>query len=192
MSITLDLINAIQAGDSTGIEQHFDYLMTSRIAERLDDMRVEVAKNMFKEEVEELDEQTWYVYDHDDEKKKIKKQLKTHSVAKLHAKKLGGNHKVASSEYYHDNLRQKTNEDFEDITPEDIEEFMQTEDFEQLDEISKESLRSYMDKSVQSYSDTGTKLRAKLQQGEEDPKLRKKILNRLQGQMTAYNKMKKA
>lgn len=138
MSTTLDLINAIQAGDSTGIEQHFDYLMTSRIAERLDDMRVEVAKNMFKEEVEELDEE------------------------------------------------------FEDITPEEIEEFMQTEDFEQLDEISKDHLRSYLDKSMNSYSDENAKLRVTQKSGEDGSKIKKKIMNRLQGQMKAYDKIKKA
>ena len=58
MSTTLDLINAIQKGDSVAIEQHFEYAMTTRIAERLDDMRAYVAKNMFNEDVD--------VYDYED------------------------------------------------------------------------------------------------------------------------------
>lgn len=90
---TLDLINAIQAGDSVGIEQQFDEAMTSRIAERLDDMRAYVAKNMFNEDVD--------VYDYSDI-----------------------------------------------ITESDIEEFMQTEEFEQLDELSKKTLGSYVKKAA--------------------------------------------
>jgi len=35
----------------------------------------------------------------------------------------------------------------EDFTPEQIEAFMQTEDYEQLDELSKETLQSYKDKT---------------------------------------------
>lgn len=88
---TLDLINAIHAGDSVNIEKQFEYAMTSRIAERLDDMRMSVAKNMFKE-----------------------------------------------------------NEEFVDITLEDIEEFMQTEEFEQLDELSKKTLAGYVSKNAAS------------------------------------------
>ena len=39
-------------------------------------------------------------------------------------------------------------ESLEDFTPEEIEDFMQTEDFEQLDEVSKDTLKSYLHKSV--------------------------------------------
>lgn len=46
---TRDLIDAIQAGDSVAIEQAFQQEMANRIADRLDTMRVEVAKNMFNE-----------------------------------------------------------------------------------------------------------------------------------------------
>lgn len=249
----LDLINAIEAGDSQNIEKHFDYEMTSRIAECLDDKRMEVAKNMFNEDVEvideKLDDNDWVHIKrkgsfHDPKNDEIVAYSKSHknsnsgpspkkgansairvSVAKKHGYTLKedieiideiskdtlksyvdksskegvkahgeGDLDKAKKRYkgVHAALNKLTKEDFEDITPEDIEEFMQTEEFDQLDEISKDTLRSYMDKSIQSYSDTGTKLRSKLQQGEEDPKLRKKIMNRLQGQMKAYDKLKKA
>ena len=93
MSTTLDLINAIQKGDSVAIEQHFEYAMTTRIAERLDDMRAYVAKSMFNEDVDVCD--------------------------------------------------------YEDvITEADIEAFMQTEEFEQLDELSKKTLGSYVTKAA--------------------------------------------
>lgn len=62
MSNTRELIDAIQAGDSTAIEQTFQTAMADRIAERLDTMRQEVARSMFKaesmveEEVESIEE----------------------------------------------------------------------------------------------------------------------------------------
>ena len=58
-----NLINAIAEGDSVGIESAFNQEMATRISDRLDDMRIDVARNMFrtesvqvKEEFEELDE----------------------------------------------------------------------------------------------------------------------------------------
>lgn len=89
----LDLINAIQAGNSQDIETHFESEMNNRIAERLDDMRAYVAKSMFNEDVD--------VYDYEDV-----------------------------------------------ITESDIEAFMQTEEFEQLDELSKKTLGSYVKKAA--------------------------------------------
>lgn len=49
----LDLVNAIHDGDSQGIEKYFEEEMTTRIAERLDDMRANVVKSMFNEDTEE-------------------------------------------------------------------------------------------------------------------------------------------
>lgn len=199
----LDLVNAIQAGDSQNIEKHFEYEMTDRIAERLDSKREEVARNMFKENLDESKISPLaakeILHRHDAHDKDFF-SLSHSQVSDLHdtAKKMKYRaHKNApgsTARMFHQHLSRlakKVNEEFDDITPEDIEEFMQTEEFEQLDEISKDTLRSYMDKSIQSYSDTGTKLRAKLQKGEEDPEMRKKIKQRLQGQMKAYDKLKK-
>jgi hypothetical protein len=45
---TMNLINAIQAGDAVGIESAFNSAMAEKVAERLDDMRTNVAQNMFK------------------------------------------------------------------------------------------------------------------------------------------------
>lgn len=67
---TRDLIDAIHAGEASQIQSAFENAMASRIADRLDTMRQEVAKNMFKaeqavveeaaevveEELEEIDE----------------------------------------------------------------------------------------------------------------------------------------
>ena len=45
-----DLINAIAEGDSVAIEAAFNSEMANRISDRLDDMRVDVAQNMFRTE----------------------------------------------------------------------------------------------------------------------------------------------
>lgn len=50
---TRDLIDAIESGNSTAIQQHFQDAIMSRVAERLDTMRIETAKNMFKSSVNE-------------------------------------------------------------------------------------------------------------------------------------------
>lgn len=45
---TLNLINAIQAGDAVELESAFNAAMAEKVAERLDTMRADVAQNMFK------------------------------------------------------------------------------------------------------------------------------------------------
>jgi hypothetical protein len=44
---TRDLIDAIESGNLSAIQQHFQDAIMSRVAERLDTMRIETAKNMF-------------------------------------------------------------------------------------------------------------------------------------------------
>ena len=55
-----NLINAIAEGDSVGIESAFNQEMATRISDRLEDMRIDVARNMFRTESvqEELEEET--------------------------------------------------------------------------------------------------------------------------------------
>lgn len=45
---TLNLINAIQAGDATAVEAGFQAAMAEKIAPRLDAMRQDVAAGMFR------------------------------------------------------------------------------------------------------------------------------------------------
>ena len=45
-----DLIDAIASGDSIAIETAFNTEMATRISDRLEDMRVDVARNMFATE----------------------------------------------------------------------------------------------------------------------------------------------
>jgi thymidine phosphorylase len=44
-----DLINAIATGNATETQDAFQAVMAEKISARLDDMRVQVAQNMFKE-----------------------------------------------------------------------------------------------------------------------------------------------
>jgi cell division protein FtsB len=56
MSGVQDLINAIDSGDSTTIDAAFENEMASRISTKLDDMKVDIAQNMFKSQQEVTDE----------------------------------------------------------------------------------------------------------------------------------------
>lgn len=94
---TRDLIDAIASGDSVAIQQSFETEMASRIAERLDTMRQDVAKNMFKEAAK-MKEEDDEMEDEDDEKEMKEEielvdeemdQSKVHPNA-LHVKPVGG------------------------------------------------------------------------------------------------------
>ena len=85
-----DLILAIAEGDSVAIEDNFNTVMSAKIADRLDDLRVNVASSMFGS--------------------------------------------TAVEESY----------ELDDYSLEEIEEFMMSEEFEQLDELSKKTLGSYV------------------------------------------------
>ena len=47
MGTTKDLINAISSGDAVSIEAAFNTAMAEKVSAKLDDMRIDVAKNMF-------------------------------------------------------------------------------------------------------------------------------------------------
>ena len=53
-----DLISAIASGSAIDTENAFNQVMSEKISARLDDMRVEVAQSMFKEQVEVTEEPT--------------------------------------------------------------------------------------------------------------------------------------
>lgn len=112
MSNVRELIDAIQAGDSQAIEQSFQQEMANRIADRLDTMRVEVAKNMFNEAA---------------------------CSSKMKKEKMN-----------EEEVDEEAELNLEDYSPEEIEAFMQTEDYEQLDELSKTTLASYAKKASSS------------------------------------------
>lgn len=52
---TRDLINAIAIGDAIEIENAFNSAMAEKISGRIDDMRVDVAQNLFSEKSTEVE-----------------------------------------------------------------------------------------------------------------------------------------
>lgn len=60
---TRDLINAIAAGDAIEIENAFNSVMAEKVSARIDDMRIDVAQNLFAEEqIDELSKTTLKSY----------------------------------------------------------------------------------------------------------------------------------
>lgn len=88
-----NLVDSIASGNTLDIENNFNTIMMSKISERIDTMRVDVAKSMFSESV-------------------IEEKLT-----------------------------------LEDFSIEELEDFMVSEEFEQLDELSKQTLGSYIKKA---------------------------------------------
>jgi hypothetical protein len=73
---TLDLVSAIINKDAVGIETAFNTAMGEKIASRLEDLRTNVAQNMFKqEEPETVVEEEYEI----DEATGMKKKKKTES-----------------------------------------------------------------------------------------------------------------
>jgi hypothetical protein len=57
MNTTLDLINAIDSGDTVDIEKSFEAIMSDKVSTKIDSLRQEIAQNMFKsKDVEEASE----------------------------------------------------------------------------------------------------------------------------------------
>lgn len=111
---TRDLIDAIESGNSSAIQQHFQDAIMSRVAERLDTMRIETAKNMFKSPVNEAwDNYTVHwsspnsdrvnksiVYGPSDDHEKMKAHLNANqfNVGKIHKVELYTGKVAASSD----------------------------------------------------------------------------------------------
>ena len=53
---TLNLINAIASGDAIEIENSFNSVMAEKISSRIEDMRFDVAQNMFAGDSQETEQ----------------------------------------------------------------------------------------------------------------------------------------
>lgn len=53
MSTTRNLVDALISGDSLAIEDTFDAAMSERISSKLDDMKMDIAANMFRTQEEQ-------------------------------------------------------------------------------------------------------------------------------------------
>ena len=168
---TKDLINAIASGDAQQIESTFETVMTEKISVALDAMRSSVAQNMFSEEVE-LDEEQLDELSKDTIKKYFykagdsihKSRTRQNRAATMayqgddtatkfasdtidseqkNIDKRSAGRKVARKKYHAEEVEFT----LEDYSVAELEDFMLSEDFEQLDELSKGTLGSYIKKS---------------------------------------------
>ena len=175
-----DLISAIASGSAIETENAFNQVMAEKISARLDDMRVEVAQSMFKEEVEVTEEVELTLEDFSAEEieefmvSEDYEQLDELSKTTLKSYRDKANKQSLDNDAYLDSkfarptrkerdrlgtqmskrdagvkladkkLAQKTNEDLDNYSVEEIKEFMVSEDYEQLDELSKDTLARYV------------------------------------------------
>ena len=163
-----DLVNAIIAGEAIGIENAFNSAMADKLSVGMDNMREHIASNMFNEEVEQLDELSKttlasYI------KRATRNAITTHASARDTSRRAddreGDEARAlradARRDMEHSQRRQRgivqaanklTKEEselnLEDFSLEEIQDFMMSEDFEQLDEISKKTLVSYITKAT--------------------------------------------
>lgn len=172
---TQDLVNAIIVGDAVEIETAFNATMAEKISSRLDDYRQEVAQNMFKvqEEFAQLDEiskKTLGSYIskasksasglattamHHKNYSKDWANVADSSVGptKKHASKRSDEFAKASFDATEKQIKRQKGIDtaVKKLTKEDVEQILASEEFAQLDELSKKTLKSYLNKSDTSF-----------------------------------------
>ena len=171
---TKDLVNAIVLGDAIEIENAFQATMAEKISARLDDMRVDVAQNMFKvQESVELDEEPdWKIrqrekdQQRDDHNRKVAQQFRDRlgrnserdNIARNISNVAKSAHPNAvaqagqSSSAFQPAKTGKT-KNFQgkpegvQLSKEEVEQILASEEFAQLDELSKTTLGNYIKKA---------------------------------------------
>ena len=144
---TLNLVDAIISGRATDIETAFQEAITDKISIAMETRRTEIAQSMFKESAEQLDEiSAEKIVKYSEKSNKEYNDPSTSDEKKALRRKglmLGYNKMKARAKV------PATSEDYtlEDYSLEEIEDFMMSEDFEQLDELSKATLGSYVKKA---------------------------------------------
>jgi len=132
---TLNLVDAIISGRATDIESAFQEAIKDKISIAMEDKRNYMAQSMFKESAD--------AYELHDPKH-------PHFV-KNHTKWKKSNPNGTTSEFISHMKTKRFNVDeeltLEDYSLEEIEDFMMSEEFEQLDELSKATLGSYVKKA---------------------------------------------
>ena len=148
---TLNLVDAIISGRATDIETAFQEAITDKISIAMDTRRTEIAQSMFTKESVELDESAINAA-----KKENPELFPKDDESLFDYKKRMSDKRIASAEknkaFIKKTFAKEEVEEVEELTLEDysieeIEDFMVSEDFEQLDEISKATLGSYVKKA---------------------------------------------
>ena len=156
---TLNLVDAIISGKATDIETAFQEAITDKISIAMETRKTEIAQSMFTKESVELDESAINAA------KKEKPELFPKDDESLFDyKKRMSDKRIASAEKNKAFIKKTfAKEEVEELTLEDysleeLEEYMMSEDFEQLDEISKATLGSYVKKASGKLASHGTNL----------------------------------
>jgi len=192
-----DLVLAIAEGDTLAIEDSFNSVMVSKISDRLDDMRVDVAQGMFGSVEESYDSSDAYeTWDpkHPKFKEKLIKHQKNGGTTKsfIEKEKAKAWKKLTREEVELEELT------LEDYSVEELEDFMMSEEFEQLDEVSKKTLGSYVTKANDQLMKHTAAVNFKSGRGDSDvlsythePRTARKTANRTKGVATAIGKLTK-
>ena len=188
---TLNLVDAIISGRATDIETAFQEAITDKISIAMDTRRTEIAQSMFTKESAGAYE-TW-----DPKHPKFKDKLIKH-----HAK--GGTTQSFIDQEKAKAWKQLTRESveeeltLEDYSVEELEDFMMSEDFEQLDEVSKKTLGSYVTKAHDQLMKHTAAVNMKTGRGDKDAfayshdtDTMRKEKNRKAGVATAIGKLTK-
>jgi hypothetical protein len=172
---TINLVDAIISGRATDIETAFQEAITDKISIAMESRRTEIAQSMFKESV------------FDDARKKQaddeKKGVDPDKEYKLRMKSAQNTQRVNKA---------LTKEEFtlEDYSVEELEDFMMSEDFEQLDELSRKTLSSYIGKARSSQSNALKDLYKAPEGSDERDKNRKTANNRTDGKERAIDTLR--
>lgn len=135
MSSVQDLVTAIISGKATEIESSFKTAISDKVLDMVSDMKTEMAQGIFKEEVE-LDEDASHITDFGD-------RQKYNALRKMEQDRVSQSKKASSpiKKSHHLDMANKHNSDANDI----LDKYkLNKEDFESLDELSKDTLGSYV------------------------------------------------
>lgn len=206
---TRDLIDAIQSGDSLEIENAFNSIMSAKVSDKIDAMRSDIAQTMFAseetiiddeeefEQLEEVDESMdqsmskilakGYTssQEHGDKAPRMSAKQKEAAKARRDAQDAADMKKYFAK---HDAEMRKEEYDDEELTLEDysleeLEEYMMSEEFEQLDELSKSTIGNYIKKSKSNIIMHGSTLGTDI-----NKKVKDKSANTMQKRAKGINK----
>lgn len=135
-----NLITAIAEGDTLAVDNNFNAIMSNKIADRLESMRVDVAATMFGEAVD--------MGQADSSLRKSGSKSSNYKVVDSTGKTISthSNQSDAIRQSLKNDDHRVVKEDYslEDFSIEELQDFIISEDFEQLDEISKQTLSNYV------------------------------------------------
>jgi hypothetical protein len=199
----VELISAIADGNTLAIEDSFNAVMASKISDRLDSMRVDVAQGMFGSVDESYDIEDYSVEELEDfmmseefeqldelSRKTLGSYVKKATTnAIISGEALGKGEKWSKSGQIASKREKGIGKAVDKITKEEVEE---------LDELSKKTLGSYVNKAHDQLMKHTASVNFKSGRGDSDalsythePRTARKTANRTKGVATAIGKLTK-